>query len=144
VHILIPTAGGTARLIRAPKWTWPAFILLELLVNLPLLVVTLLVRDLVWVRLFRFRPAVEVEVTADEVIVRDRRDQNVIAQTYRWPRAKVAEFRPNRFAAALWVRIPGREMSDDAVLSGLARPLLEYICEHVTPLLPSATPAAAS
>jgi hypothetical protein len=138
VHVIIPNAGDRSRLVHAPKWTWPAFVALEVLVNVPLLVVSLLVHELVWIRLFRFRPAVEVEVTAGEVIVRDRRDPNIISRTYRWPRAEVGEFRPNRFDLALWVRVPGREMPDDSVLSGLERPLLEYICQHVTPLLPHA------
>jgi hypothetical protein len=137
VHIIIPNAGDRSRLVHAPKWTWPAFVALELLVNLPLLVVSLLLRELVWIRLFRFRPAVEAEVTTAEVIVRDRRDASITSHTYRWPRAEIAEFRPNRFDLALWVRVPGREMHEDAVLTGLERPLLEYICAQVAPLLPA-------
>jgi hypothetical protein len=139
VHVIIPTIG-TARLIRAPLWARPLFISIEVTLNLPLQVLSLLFREVVWIRLFRFRPAVEVEVTAEELVVTDRRDENVVSSTRRWRRWDVAEFRPNRFGNSMWIRIPGREVND--VLHGLERPLLDYISEHVSPLLgPAAHPA---
>jgi hypothetical protein len=134
VHVIIPTVG-TARLLRVPVWTWPFFIAIEVAINLPLQVFTLLFKHPVWVRLFRFRPAVEVEVTAEEIIVTDRRDENVVNSTRRWRRAELAEFRPNRFGNSIWIRVPGQEVAD--VLTGLERPLLDFISEHVSPLVRS-------
>ena len=136
VHVIVPTVG-TVRLVRAPLWARPLFIAVEVALNLPLQILSLLFRELVWIRLFRFQPAVEVEVTSTELVVSDRRDEGVVNSTRRWPRAEVAEFRPNRFGNSMWVRVPGQEVTD--VLSGLERPLLEYISEHVTPLLPAAS-----
>jgi hypothetical protein len=135
IHLIIPDAG-LSRMIRAPRWTWPAFVVLEVVVNLPILGLAMLVNGHVWIRLFRFRPAVEVKVSEREIVILDRRDPGLLPRTHRWRRRAVWEFRPNQFDLALWVRVPGA-MFDD-VLRGLERPLLEYIALHVQPLLRSA------
>ena len=94
------------------------------------------------VRAWTGKPVVEVELTASELVITDRRG-DITCQ--RLPRGAIGEFRLNRFQPTIWVRIPGRDAQD--ALSGLDRQIQQYIVDRVAPLLPGcggedSTPAA--
>ena len=93
---------------------------------------------------FRREPALEVEVTASDVLVTEC-DAEGHTTRHAWPRGSVAEghttsqFRPNRFEPSIWIRVTDRAVLD--VGRGLDRTAAAFVCGAVSPFLPNASQA---